>query len=209
MLLSMVVVRLHHVQYLVVFAQLLAECGAVVPLLQLDDPNALARGTAVLLDDTRLKLHSLLETCCEILLRVVGQGIFKTDVEIGNLAQGVFRAHVLHNIRGRPHLNAQLTDFAHAVVELPLVTSISLDLTRVAPDDDKVKILADFKKLFVFLVDIMNQLAAHTGLDHTVRERDGIIAVAIATLVGATIGGASYVDLAKGPLELGRGRLLQ
>ena len=61
MLLLVVVVGLHQGQLLAILAAALAVLLAVVAVLQLDDPDALTGGAAVLLDHARLKRHGLLE----------------------------------------------------------------------------------------------------------------------------------------------------
>mmetsp|Transcript_92209 Transcript_92209/g.238761 ORF Transcript_92209/g.238761 Transcript_92209/m.238761 type:complete len:246 (-) Transcript_92209:86-823(-) len=193
----MVVVGLHQVQHLVVAAAALTEGLAIVARLQLDDPNALAGGAPVLLDDARLEGHRLLEAGCKILHRVVGQRVFQSNVEVGNLAERVLGAHELHHIRRWPHLNAQLPDPTHTIIELALVTTICLDLAWVAAHDDEVELLANIEKLLVLLVCVVNQLAAHARLDHAVREGDGIVAMAIGALVRTTIRLAAHIDLSK------------
>merc|ERR1719443_2424072 len=70
-LLGVVVVRFHQGQHLAVLTTALAESRAVVALLQLDDPDALSRGPAVLLDHARLESHGLLEPVDEGLVLVV------------------------------------------------------------------------------------------------------------------------------------------
>ena len=59
--LLVVVVGLHQLQHLAILAGSLAVLLAVVALSELDDPNSLSRGAAVLLDHTRLESHGLLE----------------------------------------------------------------------------------------------------------------------------------------------------
>ncbi len=61
----MVVVRLHQTEHFVVLADAVAEVLAVVPLLQLDDPDTLAGRPTVLLDHARLVSHGLLEAGLE------------------------------------------------------------------------------------------------------------------------------------------------
>jgi hypothetical protein len=52
--------------------------------------------------------------------------------------------------------------FSHAIVELRLITSILLDLTWVAPDNDRVKLLHDLEELVMLLMNIVHELAAHS-----------------------------------------------
>mmetsp|Transcript_88518 Transcript_88518/g.173100 ORF Transcript_88518/g.173100 Transcript_88518/m.173100 type:complete len:526 (+) Transcript_88518:60-1637(+) len=201
-LLGVVVVCLHELQHIAVLARGLTVLFAILAVLQLHDPNSLAGGTAVLLDHPRLELHRLLEARGELLGRVVGQGVGQADVQGGDLAQGILGPHKLHHIRRRPHLDARLAHLAHAVVELPLVAAIGLDLPRVAPDDDEIEAFADLEELVVLVVRVVDQLAAHAGIDHSVGEGNRIIPVAIAAFVRAAIRLGADVNLAQGALVL-------
>ncbi len=62
-------------------------------ILQLDDPNALTGGAAVLLDDTWLERHGLLEAGAELFWRVVCQGILKANVHGRDLMQETIQKH--------------------------------------------------------------------------------------------------------------------
>ena len=64
---------------------------AIVLSLELDDPNALARRTTVLLDDTWLEGHGFLEACGKLLWRVVGQGVLQANVHRCHLRQQTMR----------------------------------------------------------------------------------------------------------------------
>jgi len=155
-LLRVVVVGLHEIQDLVICAGALAVRLAVVARFQLDDPNALSGGPAILLDDARLESHGLLETCSEVRGVVVGKGVLKPNLQIRNLAERILRTHELHDIRGWPDLDVQLAQRTHAIVEFALVSSIGLDLTRVAPHDDCIEGLAHVEEGVVLLVDVMD-----------------------------------------------------
>mmetsp|Transcript_97199 Transcript_97199/g.274072 ORF Transcript_97199/g.274072 Transcript_97199/m.274072 type:complete len:369 (+) Transcript_97199:138-1244(+) len=65
--LGMIVTRLHHLQLFVGRAAAVPKVFAIITGLQLDDPNALARRAAVLLQHARLEGHRLLEACREVL----------------------------------------------------------------------------------------------------------------------------------------------
>mmetsp|Transcript_102000 Transcript_102000/g.266219 ORF Transcript_102000/g.266219 Transcript_102000/m.266219 type:complete len:380 (+) Transcript_102000:137-1276(+) len=78
-LFRMVVVGLHHVQDVVVVAARLPVLLAIITGLQLDDPDALARRAAILLDHARLELHRLLEALHPGCLRVVGESVLQAD----------------------------------------------------------------------------------------------------------------------------------
>mmetsp|Transcript_84038 Transcript_84038/g.180153 ORF Transcript_84038/g.180153 Transcript_84038/m.180153 type:complete len:275 (-) Transcript_84038:109-933(-) len=201
-LLRVVVIGFHQIELIIVGARLLAKRRTVLARLQLDDPDALARGPTVLLHHPRLECHGLLETCGKLIGRVVSQCVLQADVHISDLAQRILGTHELHHIRRGPHLNAQLAQPTHAVIKLPLITSVGLDLARIATDDERVELFTNLEELVVLIMDVVNKLTAHAGRDHTIGERDGIIAVAIGALVRATVGGGSHIDSNKRALEL-------
>jgi len=201
-LLGVVVVCLHEIEELVVGARALAIALAVVASLELDDPDALTRGPAVLLDDAGLERHGLLEASGKLLLGVVRQRVFEADVELGDLAEGVLGAHLLHHVGGGPHLYAELTERAHAGIKLALVAPVGLDLSGVAADDDGVEALAGLEERIVLVVHVVDELAAHARIDHAVGDGDRVVAVAVGALVRAAVGSATHVDLGKDALEL-------
>mmetsp|Transcript_67028 Transcript_67028/g.145713 ORF Transcript_67028/g.145713 Transcript_67028/m.145713 type:complete len:566 (-) Transcript_67028:48-1745(-) len=201
--LGMVVAGLHQLQDLVVAAAAVPEVLAVVARLQLDDPDALARGASVLLDDARLEGHGLLEALLQGFLAVVGQGVRQSDGQVGDLAECVLGAHVRHHVWGGPDLDALLLQGPHALVELHLVSASRIDLAGVAADDDGVEALHDLEEFLVLAGHIVQQLAAHVGSDHAVGDGDAVVAVAAVALVGAAEGLRVDVDLHQGRLVLG------
>jgi len=200
--LGVVVVGLHHVELVIVRTALFAERLAILARLQLDDPDALPGGSAVLFDHAWLESHCLLETRGELLGSVVCQCVLQSDLELCNLAERILGAHKFHDIRARPHLLAQLAHLSHGIVELALVAAIGLDLAGVATHDECIELLSHLEELVVLVVHVMNQLAAHAGADHPVGNWDGVVAVAVGTLVAATEGLVAYVDANKRRLEL-------
>mmetsp|Transcript_94739 Transcript_94739/g.240948 ORF Transcript_94739/g.240948 Transcript_94739/m.240948 type:complete len:536 (+) Transcript_94739:842-2449(+) len=198
MRLGMVVASLHELENLVVGTTAVAEITAVVAGLQLDDPDALARGATVLLDDAGLEGHGLLEASRELIFRVVGQGILQADVQVRHLHQGILGAHLLHDIGRGPNLDAQLPQLPHGAVEFHLVPAVGLDLTRIASDDDRLELLADLQERVMLLFDVVNELATHACVDHPVCDRDGVVAVAARALVRAPEGLAADIDLHQG-----------
>merc|ERR550514_556655 len=201
-LLGVVVVRLHQVKHLGVLTGPLAESLAVVARLELDDPDTFAGRPAVLLDHARLERHRLLEALDEGRLIVVRQRVLETDVQVRDLRERVLRAHELHHVRRRPGLDARLLQRADGVVELRLAAAILPNLTRVATHDQRVELRANREELVVLLMQIVDRLAAHPGPDHTVHERNRVVAVAVAALVGAAVRRTAHVDLEERRLEL-------
>mmetsp|Transcript_144935 Transcript_144935/g.464486 ORF Transcript_144935/g.464486 Transcript_144935/m.464486 type:complete len:242 (+) Transcript_144935:905-1630(+) len=195
MRLGVVVASLHELENLVVGTAAVAEIIAVVAGLQLDDPDALAGGAAVLLDDARLERHGLLEALVERLLGVVRQCVGQADFQVRDLAQGILRAHVHHDVRRRPDLKALLLQGAHAVVKLHLVAAARVDLARVATHDDGVEALEHLEEGVVFRRHVVQQLAAHARCDHAVGNGNAVVAVASRTLVRATEWLRGHVNL--------------
>ena len=102
-----------------------------------------------------------------------------------HLAKCIFCTHLLHDIRRRPYLLSQLPQTTHAIIELGLIATISLDLTWVATDNDKVKVLAQLEEFVMLLMHIVDQLATHTRIDHTWRkEKVFCVAVPTRNLIG-------------------------
>ncbi len=66
---------------------------------------------------------------------------------------------------------------------LGLVAAVRLDLAGVAAHHDGLEALAGLGELAVLLVGVVDQLAGHAPLDHTVGEREGGVAVAVAAVV--------------------------
>merc|ERR1719159_2222497 len=184
-LLGVVVVRLHQREHLSIFATPLAVRRAVVTLLQLDDPDALARRPAVLLHNARLEGHRLLEALDERGLVVVGQRVLQADAEIRNLGQRIFRPHELHDIWRRPSLDSLLLELTHRIVELLLAATVVVDLARVAANNERIEFRADFEELVVLLVLVMDGLAAQARHDHAVHKRNCVVAMPVAALVRA------------------------
>merc|ERR1719197_1635670 len=197
----MVVVRLHQLEHLVVLARALAVGGAVVAGLELDDPDALARRAAILLDHTRLEGHRLLEARDEGRLLVVRERVLEANVKSGDLGERVLGAHELHHVGRRPNLDAELLDRAHAIVELLLATAVGLDLAGVAAHDDRVELAHDLEEFVVLLVQIVDDLAAKPVHNHAVDEGLRVVAAAVGGLVGATVGLVAHVDLNVRQLE--------
>mmetsp|Transcript_144936 Transcript_144936/g.464490 ORF Transcript_144936/g.464490 Transcript_144936/m.464490 type:complete len:285 (+) Transcript_144936:905-1759(+) len=203
MRLGVVVASLHELENLVVGTAAVAEIIAVVAGLQLDDPDALAGGAAVLLDDARLERHGLLEALVERLLGVVRQCVGQADFQVRDLAQGILRAHVHHDVRRRPDLKALLLQSPHAVVELHLVAAAGVDLARVATHDDGVEALEHLEEGVVLRGHVVQQLAAHARRDHAVGDREAVVAVAARALVRAAEGLRGHVELHQSRLVLG------
>mmetsp|Transcript_59265 Transcript_59265/g.183716 ORF Transcript_59265/g.183716 Transcript_59265/m.183716 type:complete len:558 (-) Transcript_59265:419-2092(-) len=199
--LGVVVVGLHHVELVIVRTALFAERLAILARLQLDDPDALPGGSAVLFDHAWLESHCLLETRGELLGSVVCQCVLQSDLELCNLAERILGAHKFHDIRARPHLLAQLAHLSHGIVELALVAAIGLDLAGVATHDECIELLSHLEELVVLVVHVMNQLAAHAGADHPVGNWDGVVAVAVGALVAAPVGLGAHVDAHERSLE--------
>mmetsp|Transcript_66579 Transcript_66579/g.192865 ORF Transcript_66579/g.192865 Transcript_66579/m.192865 type:complete len:427 (+) Transcript_66579:60-1340(+) len=193
--LGVVVARLHELQDLVVGAGAVAVVLAIVPRLQLDDPDALPGRAAVLLDDPRLECHGLLEARVELLFGVVGQRVREADLQVRDLAQSILRTHVRHHIGRGPHLDALLLERAHAVVELHLVAASGVDLTGVASHDNRVEAFHDLEKGVVLLRHVMQQLAAHARSDHAVGDGDAVVTVAAVALVRAAEGLRGHINL--------------
>ena len=161
---------------------------AIVLILQFDDPNALARWATILLDDTRPECHGLLEASGELLRAEVGKCVLQADVGPHNVA---------HFIKRWQHMcSATFLEGVHGIIELVLITTIGLNLARVASHDDEIEILADLKELVVLLAHIVDQLATHARIDHPIGHGDGIIPVAVVALVEASARLAANKDLA-------------
>lgn len=144
--------------------------------------HAFARGASVLLDDTRLEGHGLLEARCELLGCVVGQRVFQADVHRSHLAKRILCTHLFHHIWGWPNLDAGLAKGTHPIIELLLISPVGFDLPRVATNDNEIKLLAKGEESVVFLMRIVDQLARHACVNHAVGHGDGVIAVPIVAL---------------------------
>merc|ERR1719401_512608 len=179
MLLAVVVIGLHQVEHLVIRARPLAKSLAILTRFQLDDPDAFARRPTVLLHHAGLESNGLLKSCTEFLCAVVGHGVLQTNGEGGDLNKRILGPHELHHVWRGPHLDAQLPHATHAVVELALIAAISLDLARIAPDNERIKTLGDIEKLIMLVMDVLDQLATHASVDHAICDRNRVVAVAI------------------------------
>mmetsp|Transcript_32206 Transcript_32206/g.72656 ORF Transcript_32206/g.72656 Transcript_32206/m.72656 type:complete len:490 (-) Transcript_32206:43-1512(-) len=202
--LLVVVVGLHHVEHVAIFERRVTVVGAVLLFLELDDPDALARRATVLLDHARLVRHRLLEARDERVIVVVRERVRQAAVEVGDLAQRVLGAHLDLDVGARPHGDAQCDAVAHQAIEGGLV--LATELAGVDADDQCVVALDGLGELGVLGVKVLDDVAGATRLDHAVRDRDGVDAVAVGALVGATVLGSRDLKLHDAQLVLGLSR---
>mmetsp|Transcript_93890 Transcript_93890/g.287285 ORF Transcript_93890/g.287285 Transcript_93890/m.287285 type:complete len:557 (-) Transcript_93890:164-1834(-) len=203
-LFNMVVVRLHQNQLIAVFDTGIPELLAIVTLLQVDDPDAFAGRAAVLLDHARLELHRLFEPGDELLIRVIGSGVRHANVQILDLGQCIFGTHEFHHVWGRPHGLPLCLQRPHGIVEFLLVTTVLLDLTRVATHEDRVHLLHNGEEHVVLAVDIMDGVARQARMDHAIAKNHGVVPMAVATFVRAADLVGIDVDLYHARLLLGK-----
>jgi len=181
----MVVVCLHHGQYLIVTTLPFPEILAIFAGLELNNPDSFAGRTSVLFDHTGLERHGFLEAGRKGICSVICKSVRQPNSKVGHFAKRILGPHEFHNVRRWPHLDAQFADITHAGVEARLVAAVRPDLPGIATDDYEIKLLANCEKWVMLFVDIMDQLTAHASHDHTIRERNGIIAMAIGAFVGS------------------------
>ena len=166
--LLIIVVGLHEHQLLIILARPVTIVSAIVLSFQLDDPNALTWWATILLDDAWLECHGLLEANGELFRSVVRQSVFQANVHGCHFAQSILGTHLFHHVWWWPNLLSHFPQATHAIIKLLLVSSICLDLARVASNDDKVEALAKLEKLVMLLMCVVDQLAAHSRVDHAI-----------------------------------------
>jgi hypothetical protein len=88
-----------------------------------------------------------------------------------------------------------LAESPHGVVKLLLVSTVCLDLARVAAHNDAVEVFEDLKECVMLLVDVMQELAGHASIDDSICKRNAVITMAIRALVRAAKLLGPHVDL--------------
>mmetsp|Transcript_66072 Transcript_66072/g.190662 ORF Transcript_66072/g.190662 Transcript_66072/m.190662 type:complete len:267 (+) Transcript_66072:316-1116(+) len=193
-LLHVVVACLSEHEHLVVGGLAVAEVLAVLPGLQLHDPNALARGAAILLHHAGLERDRSLEARRELFGAEVGLCVLEPKVHALDHAQRFLYAHLGHGIRGGPN-GPRLRQLHHVLVELPLVAAGRGDLPRVAPNDDCIEGPQGLEELLVPILVVAEQVAAHARLPDALGDGDRVEAMAINGLVATAAGQRGHIDL--------------
>mmetsp|Transcript_2472 Transcript_2472/g.6457 ORF Transcript_2472/g.6457 Transcript_2472/m.6457 type:complete len:328 (+) Transcript_2472:570-1553(+) len=207
--LDVVVVHLHQLELVVVVEHGVPVVLAVVLALQPDEPDALTRRAAVLLDDARLEGRVLLEALGELIAVVVRHRVRQAAREGVDRDERVLGAHLgLHLGRG-PHELALGELLVHQLVEALLCAwqRALRELAGVDAHDQRVELLDVLCELVMLRVEVLDDLALVARLDHTVRDRDRIDAVSVRPLVRAAVLCARDVELHDTQLELWLGRL--
>mmetsp|Transcript_14300 Transcript_14300/g.37096 ORF Transcript_14300/g.37096 Transcript_14300/m.37096 type:complete len:213 (+) Transcript_14300:1004-1642(+) len=212
----MVVVHLHQLEVVVVVERALAEglgrvdlhlgVGLLVP--KPAKPDALAGGAAVLLDHARLEGAALLEARDELLLVVVRKGVHQAAVEVADLDERVLGAHLRLDLGRRPHELAIRDVRVHEIVKtlLRALRCALRQLARVDPHDQRVVRRRGRHEGLVRRCVVQQQVASAARVDHAVRDRNRVDAVAVGALVRATILRAGHLELHDAQLEASVGR---
>ena len=109
--------------------------------------------------------------------------------------QHVLCTHVSHHIWRGPDLFALLLQCAHGIIELDLITTCRVDLSRIATHDHRIKAFDDFAEGLMLLRDIVDQLAAHARCDHAIGNGNRVIAMTTVALVGSSKRLGRHIDL--------------
>mmetsp|Transcript_54008 Transcript_54008/g.150844 ORF Transcript_54008/g.150844 Transcript_54008/m.150844 type:complete len:235 (-) Transcript_54008:115-819(-) len=197
----MIVTRLRQDQHLVVGGLSLAEALAIDARLQLYDPNALASRAAILLHHTGLERDRLPEACRDLRWMVIPEGVLQADVHVLDHAQRLLRAHLRHYIWRGPH-RPSLSQLHHRIIELLLAAASRIDLPWVATHHNGIELLENRKELVVLLDAIVHQLATHACINEAIRNRNGIVTMAVADLVAAASFLRWHINLNQSRLEL-------
>ena len=84
---------------------------------------------------------------------------------------------------GRPDRDFLLMQGAPGIDELGSITALGLDLPRVATHDDRIHVVEHLGKIVVLPIRIVDQVACHASVDHTIAEWDRVITMAVDALV--------------------------
>ena len=213
--LDVVVVHLHELELVVILKAALAVALGRVDLADViglgvhepAQPDALTSRAAVLLDDAGLEGAGLLEALLELRGAVVGKGVLQTAVEVTDLHEGILGTHLGLDLGGGPHELASGDVAVHELIELLLgALGGSLgQLPGVDADDQGIVGGGGGHETVVVVGVVKDEVAGTSGLDDGVGDRDGVDAVAVRALVGASVLGAGHLELHDAKLVLGVG----
>ena len=138
-----------------------------------------------------------LEAVLELRLRVVRQRVLQATVEVANLDECVLGTHLGLDLGRRPHKLALGNVLVHEVIEFLLraLGGSLRELTRVDANNERIILRRRGDEGLVIRGVVQDEITSTARLDDRVRDRDGVNAVAVGTLVRAAVLGASDEEL--------------